>query len=58
MSFPWAKLFGGLLATGESLEPLFIHNAKSQQVAVILTTDANALFAEFTQQGVIKQPQP
>lgn len=36
-----------LLITGETLEPVFIHNPKSQTIATILTTDVNALIAQL-----------
>lgn len=47
MAFNWQSLIEALLVTGETLEPVFIHNAKSQQVATILTTDANAFVGQL-----------
>ena len=48
MAFNWKAFLITTLAIGESLEPVFIHNPKSQTIATILTSDVNALIAQLT----------
>lgn len=54
-----ATIFEDILAVGETLTPIFIHNARSQTITTILTTDANALIQQLAQSGtVVMQPAP
>lgn len=52
MSFNWKVFLTDIVAVGETLTPVFIHNPKSQQITTILTTDVNALLAQLNVQQV------
>jgi hypothetical protein len=45
------EILATILVAGEQLEPVYIHNPKSQTFATILTPDINALFAQLVSNG-------
>jgi len=45
-----------IVAVGESLTPVFIHNPRSQQITTILTTDVNALLSQILASQPTPQP--
>lgn len=50
------ELLGSILIAGEQLEPVYIHNPRTQQITTILTPDVNALFAQLFANGSMAQP--
>jgi hypothetical protein len=49
------EILGTILLAGEQLQPVFIHNPRSQQITTILTPDINSLFAALFAGGQMAQ---